>query len=92
MCLCFVMHYFLSIIVLQSSLRGRERWLLCYLLSYRCIVTKNVLLLFLTVPRVGLQCVIVVSSHIVTVETPETSKPPYSYLYRKIGPNSIETS
>ena len=30
------------------------------LLSYRCIVTINVLWLFLTVPCVGLQCVIVV--------------------------------
>ena len=30
------------------------------LLSYRCIVTINVLWLFLTVPWVGLQCVIVV--------------------------------
>ena len=29
-------------------------------LSYRCIVTINVLWLFLTVPWVGLQCVIVV--------------------------------
>ena len=64
------------------------------LLSYRCIVTTNVLLLFLTVPRVGLQCVMwyLLGNHIVTVESPETSKPPYSYLYRKIRPNSIETS
>ena len=30
------------------------------LLSFRCLVTVNVLWLFLTVPRVGLQCVIVV--------------------------------
>ena len=30
------------------------------LLSYSCIVTINVLWLFLTVPLVGLQCVIVV--------------------------------
>ena len=30
------------------------------LMSYRCIVTINVLWLFLTVPWVGLQCVIVV--------------------------------
>ena len=30
------------------------------LFSYRCIVTINVLWLFLTVQRVGLQCVIVV--------------------------------
>ena len=32
------------------------------LLSYRCIVTVNNLWLFLTVPCVGLQCVIVVLS------------------------------
>ena len=29
-CLSFVMHYFVSFIVLQSSWRGRESWLLCY--------------------------------------------------------------
>ena len=32
------------------------------LLSYRCIVTMDVLLLFLTVPWVGRRCVIVVFS------------------------------
>ena len=30
------------------------------IISYRCIVTINVMCLFLTVPWVGLQCVIVV--------------------------------
>ena len=45
----FVIHYFVSILVLQSS--WRDSWLLC-----RCIVTINVL----TVPWVGLQYVIVV--------------------------------
>ena len=40
----FVMHYFVSIL----------------LLSYKCIVTINVLWLFLTMPWVGLQSVIVV--------------------------------
>ena len=34
--------------------------LLRILLSYRCIVTINVLWLFLMVPSVGLQCVLVV--------------------------------
>ena len=29
-CLCFVMYYFVSILVSQSSWRGIERWLLCY--------------------------------------------------------------
>ena len=28
--LCFVMRYFVSILVLQSSRLGRERWLLCF--------------------------------------------------------------
>ena len=40
---------------------GRNRKLVALLLlSYRCINTGNVLWLFLTVPWVGLQCVIVV--------------------------------
>ena len=39
----------------------RIRYLVAMLLmSYRCTVTINVLWLFLAVPRVGLQCVIVV--------------------------------
>ena len=29
-CLCFVMHYFVSTLILQSSWRGRESWLLRY--------------------------------------------------------------
>ena len=49
------MKYSVFILVLQSSGRGRESWLLC-----RCIVTVNVLLVFLTVPWVGSQYVIVV--------------------------------
>ena len=55
-CLCFVMHYFVSILVLQ-----RKRNLVALLLlSYRCIVTVIVLWLFFTVPSDGLQCLIVV--------------------------------
>ena len=53
------MHYFVSILDLQSSSKKRKLVALL-LLSYRCIVTINVLLLFLTVPWVGLQYVIVV--------------------------------
>ena len=52
--LCFVMHYFLSFLVLQSPLRGGENWLLCF----NCLFTVSVLWLSLTVPWVGLQCVI----------------------------------
>ena len=41
----------------------RKRKLAALLISsYRCIVTVNVMWLFLTVPWVGLQCVIVVFS------------------------------
>ena len=49
----------MSILVLQSPQKGRESWFVCYL-SYRCVVTINVLWLFLTVPWVGLLCVTVV--------------------------------
>ena len=41
-------------------LKRKRKLVALLLLSYRCIVTINVLLLFLTVPWVGLQCVIVV--------------------------------
>ena len=40
-------------------LKRRRKLVVLLLLSYRCIVTINVLWLFLTVPWVGLQCVIV---------------------------------
>ena len=53
----FVMHYFDFILVLQSSCFAMVALLLS---SYKCIVTINALWLFLAVPRVGLQCVIVV--------------------------------
>ena len=29
-CLCFVVRYFMSILVLQSSQWGRESWLICF--------------------------------------------------------------
>ena len=41
-------------------LKKKRKLVALLLLSYRCIVTVNVLLLFLTVPWVGLQCVVVV--------------------------------
>ena len=57
-CFCFVMHYFVCV---NSSfaiiLNERDSWLLCYyllLLSFRCIVTVNVLWLFVMVPWAGL--------------------------------------
>ena len=41
-------------------LKRKRKLIALLLLSYRCLVTVNVLWLFLTVPWVGLQCVIVV--------------------------------
>ena len=58
-CLCFAMHYFVSILVLQTS-EKEEKADCLLILPYRCIVIINVLWLFLTVLWVGLQCVIVV--------------------------------
>ena len=54
------MHYFVSFLVLQSSWRGRESWLLCFACLSCIFVAVDVLWLFLTVPWVGLQCIIVV--------------------------------
>ena len=41
-------------------LKRKRKLVALLLLSYRCVVTINVLRLFLTVPWAGLQCVIVV--------------------------------
>ena len=41
-------------------LKRKRKLAALLLLSYRCIATINVMWLFLTVPWVGLQCVIVV--------------------------------
>ena len=41
-------------------LKRKRKLVALLLLSYECLVTVYVLWLFLTVPRVGLQCVIVV--------------------------------
>ena len=49
---CFIIQYLVSFLALQSE---RESWLLCFY----CLAIVNVLLLFLTVPLVGLQCAIV---------------------------------
>ena len=58
---CFVMHYLVPFPVVQSSLRGRESWLLyfiviVFLMSYGCKDSE-------ALPHgvlVGLQCMIVV--------------------------------
>ena len=41
-------------------LKSKRKLVALLLLSYRCVVTINVMWLFLTVPWVGMQCVIVV--------------------------------
>ena len=43
-------------------LKRKRKLVVVLLLSYRCIVTVNVLWLFLTMPWIGLQCVIVVTN------------------------------
>ena len=55
------MHYFVSILYSFSIILKSKRILVALiLLPYICIVTIHVLWLFLTVPWVDLQCVIVV--------------------------------
>ena len=59
----FNMQYYVYFLVLQSSWFGRERELVAlFWLSYWCLVTVSVLWVFLTVPWVGLQGVIMIFS------------------------------
>ena len=61
MCLSWFCYALLCVHSSLAIIMKRERKLVALLLlSYRCIVTVNVVCLFLTVPWVGLQCVIVV--------------------------------
>ena len=54
--------YCCALLCVHSSfamiLKRKRELVALLLLSYRCIVTVNVMWLFLTVPWVGLQCVI----------------------------------
>ena len=59
--LCLSVFCYASLCVSFAIILKRKRKLVALLLlSYRCIVTINVLWLFLMVPWVGPQCVIVV--------------------------------
>ena len=60
--LCLSLFWYALLCILSSFaiILKRKRELVALLLSYRCLVTVNVLWLFLTVQWVGLQCVIVV--------------------------------
>ena len=61
--LCWSLFYYALFYVLSSFaiiLTWKRNLVALLLLSFGCLVTVYVLLLFLTVPWVGLQCVIVV--------------------------------
>ena len=62
----FVFGFFYALLCVHSSLaiilQRKRKMVALLLLSYRFIVIINVLWLFLTVPCVGMQCVIVVCS------------------------------
>ena len=61
--LCLSLFCYALLCVLSSFatiLKRNGKLVALLLLSYRCILTKHVLWLFLAVPWVGLQCVIVV--------------------------------
>ena len=77
------MRYFMSILVLQSTRWGRELiGLFC--LSSRCLVID--VWLFLTMPRVCLQFVIVVFpeyTHLLFTDN-------HNYLYTQLGDNCIQ--
>ena len=57
--LCLSLFWYTLLCVL-NHLEEEKRVVALLLLSYGCLVTVNFLWLFLTVPLVGLQCVIVV--------------------------------
>ena len=62
--LCLSMFCYVLLFCVNSSfaiiLKRKRKRVALLLLSYRCIVTKNVMWLFLTVPWAVLQCVVVV--------------------------------
>ena len=55
---CYALHCVHSSFAI--ILKGKRKLVALLLLSYRCLLTVNVLFIFLTVPWIGLQCVIVV--------------------------------
>ena len=58
--LVYVLYMHLGSVDSSFAIITKKKLVVLLLLFYRCIVTINVLWLFLRVPRVGLQCVIVV--------------------------------
>ena len=59
-CLCFCYAFLCVHFSFAIILKRQRKLVVLLLLSYRCIVTINLLLLFLTVPWIGLQCETVV--------------------------------
>ena len=55
-CLCFVMHYCVSILLLQSVLKRKNTLVALFWLSYQFLVNVNALRLFLMVPCDGPVC------------------------------------
>ena len=76
---CFVVQYFVSFLVLQLSHCGRESWLLYFCGILNCHVSVVILCLFLTVPWVGLYCVIV-------------AFPGQTHYFSEQGPNNPRSS
>ena len=69
------------VFVITEFLKRKRKLVALLLLSYRCIVTINVLWLFVTVLWVGLQCVIVVfPDHTVNLVLVRTVKNNYFSL------------
>ena len=58
--LCLSLFLYTLLCVLSIILKWKRGLVALLLLSYGCLIPVNVLWLFLTVPRVGLQCVNVV--------------------------------
>ena len=62
LCLSLFCYALLCIPSSFAIMKRKRKLVSLLLLSYRCLVTVNIMWLFLTVPWVGLQCVIVVFS------------------------------
>ena len=80
------MHYFVFILVLQSS-----KLVALLLLSNRCFVTVNILWFYLTPSWVGLQCLIVVFPDHTHLLFCNASSPCKSFLRCRFGTSERES-
>ena len=86
------MHYFVFILVFAIILKRKRKLVALLLLSYICIVTINVLWLFLAVPWVGLQCVTVVfldHTHFLLLERFKQFLTLQTFIYLSSGLSSL---